>query len=313
MEIVLYHINKSFQSPFATLLAPVYQYGGYFGNYIFFMISGLLTARHFKKKICSKKLCFKPYICKRILKLYPLYFLSNLSMVLLLLLKGNIESLNIRKLLSTFFMVSNGWISQDTPYNLPTWFVCVLLICYIIYYFIAKLSARFPTLYFSLCMFLVIWGAALELTAWDFPFHYRTNGEGYMNFFIGALLAEIIDKPYIKRIHMRIFNVISLTLLCFLLISFDIRWSITLICANLILMAIYWTNMINLLACSSIQKIGKCSLSIFMWHIPVVHWLLYSENIVGLPNINPIINLIVYFALLFAMSFFSHHYLEKET
>ena len=48
------------------------------------------------------------YMYKRIFKLYPLYFLSNLAMVLLLLIKGDINSLNIRKLFSTFLMVSNG-------------------------------------------------------------------------------------------------------------------------------------------------------------------------------------------------------------
>ena len=95
------------------------------------------------------------YMYKRIFKLYPLYFLSNLAMVLLLLIKGDINSLNIRKLFSTFLMVSNGWFSNDTPYNLSTWFLCVLLICYAIYYFVSKISARFPRLYLPLCVFLI--------------------------------------------------------------------------------------------------------------------------------------------------------------
>lgn len=51
--------NESFHSIFSILLAPVYCYGGYFGNYIFFMISGLLISSHYKKKICQKEIPFK--------------------------------------------------------------------------------------------------------------------------------------------------------------------------------------------------------------------------------------------------------------
>lgn len=317
--IVLYHINESFHSIFSILLAPVYCYGGYFGNYIFFMISGLLISSHYKKKICQKEIPFKMYMYKRIFKLYPLYFLSNLAMVLLLLIKGDINSLNIRKLFSTFLMVSNGQFSNDTPYNLSTWFLCVLLICYAIYYFVSKISARFPRLYLPLCVFLIFWGALLESTSWNFPFHYRTNGEGYMNFFIGVILSEIITHPDIKRNRILLLNIASLTLIYFTAslygfetLPIDTRWVITLLCVNLIFIAIYSETMIKLATCSSIQNIGKCSLSIFMWHIPVVHWLFYLETSAGMSNINPLINIIVYFVLLSTVSHFSYQWLEKS-
>ena len=46
MGIVIYHVNGAFGSAFSGVLAPVYAYGGYFGNYFFFLLSGFLTEFH---------------------------------------------------------------------------------------------------------------------------------------------------------------------------------------------------------------------------------------------------------------------------
>lgn len=45
--IVLFHINATsvFDGAFNKYLYPIYQYGGAFGNYFFFMISGYLLSK----------------------------------------------------------------------------------------------------------------------------------------------------------------------------------------------------------------------------------------------------------------------------
>ena len=108
--------------------------------------------------------------------------------VLLLILSGTKPA--AKKLIVTFLMVANGWFDgREMPYNFPTWFLCVLILLYILYYAAAKASSRFPKLYFPMCVFLLLWGMLLVTKDWDIPFNYRTCGEGYMNFFLGVLLA----------------------------------------------------------------------------------------------------------------------------
>ena len=46
LGIVIYHVNETFGAAFSEVLSPVYAYGGYFGNYLLFMLSGLFTHRH---------------------------------------------------------------------------------------------------------------------------------------------------------------------------------------------------------------------------------------------------------------------------
>ena len=160
--IVLYHIKEQFNFAFSSLFMPVYEYGGYFGNYIFFMISGLLISLRYKELLVSGKCRFGTFLGKRICRVYPVYFLSNMAMILL----GRAE-LTIKKICTTFLMIASGWFfGEDMPYNFPAWFICVLMICYILYFVISKISRRFRNCYKFLCVAFVIWGAILEV-----PFH----------------------------------------------------------------------------------------------------------------------------------------------
>lgn len=248
--LVFYHINEVFHSAFNVLLWPAYQYGGYFGNYIFFMASGLLVAFTYKERVTNQTITFSQYIIRRILKLCPMYLLTNFAMILYLYFEDVSQIFNIKKLLTTALILPSGWFSQDTPYNQPLWFVSVLMICYILYYAVGKLSHRFSAVYMLLCVILVFWGMILEVKAWDIPFHYRICGEGYMNFFLGVILAEMIMNPKINRKYVLTFNFISLGLIAVVIFLFktlpvDMRWIITLICANLISLAVYEKHIIK--------------------------------------------------------------------
>ncbi len=99
--IVIYHVNEPLRWGGIKWLDPVYKYGGYFGNSMFFMLSGLLTAYHYKNKIIQQESTFRAFMEKRIRKIYPLYFLTNLFAVLLLILSGTKPA--AKKLIVTFF------------------------------------------------------------------------------------------------------------------------------------------------------------------------------------------------------------------
>lgn len=316
--IVLYHVSGLFDTPFSTFLCPVYHYGGYFGNYIFFMISGFLISFQYKNRIYLKEIGFTTYIFKRIIKIYPLYFLSNFAMIPLMLFNKDFSSLSPKKIFTTFFMLSNGWFLQDTPYNLATWFICVLIICYILYYLVVMLSRHCSKVYILLCIFLTIWGAILEIKSWNIPLNYRTNGEGYMNFFTGAILAEILIISNIKRQRLLFLNYASLIIISimtflngFEILHIDTRWVITLICVNLICIAAYGKTLGKLLSLPLIQKTGKISMSIYMWHIPFSHYFYSIEQRLK-SSINPQINLIIYLFLLILISQLSYCCFQKK-
>ncbi len=313
--IVIYHVNAPFDAAFSKWLEPVYKYGGYFGNYMFFMLSGLLTAFHYKYKIINQECNFRSFMAKRIVKIYPLYFFSNLFA---LILGGTIP--DAKRIITTFLMISNGWFDgKDMPYNFPTWFLCILILQYILYCAIGKVSTRIPQLYFALCVFFMIWGMLLVTRDWNVPFNYKTCGEGYMNFFLGVLLAELLMSSSINKQILTAVNLIAFSAIMIHVYLFGVEamprngfWVFSCFCANLVCMALYGNYLVRLLAFPPLQTIGKCSFSIYLWHIPIVRAYLMIEKKFHLFNLDPRWNFILYFVILISLSILSYYYLEKR-
>ncbi len=268
--IVIYHVNSLFDSAFSLFLSAVYEYGGYFGNYIFFMISGLLISLRYKNRLLDGTCPFHLFIWKRLGRLYPIYALSNFAMIL----SGSVL-VTCKRTCTTFLMIASGWFyGGDTPYNFPAWFLCILMICYILYYLVGKISSKFPAAYPFLCLALCLWGVVLEVMNWNIPFQYRICGEGYLNFFLGILLAERFEftknkvielqrKSYVMFPFCRPFLYITLALAFLIGLSDlpgDLRWWITLICAGLIMVSLSDGMFAQFLSIRIFQILDKSSL-----------------------------------------------------
>lgn len=319
MGIIIYHVNTVFDSPFPLILSPVFNYGGYFGNYMFFIISGLLISLRYKDRLCSGEGITR-LVLKRLRRIYPTYFLSNFLMIVV----GGVK-ISLKRIAATFLMVSTGWFYDgDMPYNYPAWFICVAMLCYIVYFIIGKLLSKFSAVYLFVCCFFVALGAALEVLVWNIPFLYRVCGEGYMNFFLGVLLGEILNVPSIQRgekskrrqcieylaSSMIICTGIVLLYLCELhgLPRGDFRWWISLFCACLVTMALSCRIIARVLSASVLQMIGRCSLSLCLWHIPLIR--IWQRNI-HISFLSKNICFILYILLVLIVSFLSYHYIEK--
>lgn len=317
--IIIYHTNDLFDSAFYGIFSGVYQYGGYFGNDMFFIISGLLISLRYKQPLIDGTQRFPAFVKRRIWRVYPVYFLSNLAMIFF----GGIL-FSIPRTCATFLMVSTGWFySGDMPYNFPAWFLCVLLLCYILYYLVGTLSSRLPAVYPFLCVGFVLLGAILEVADLDIPFLYRVCGEGYLNFFLGALLGEFfriqseqtLEQPKKKRYQQALcYSIliasIALAAICgFSVLPGDPRWWITLICASLVATAMFGGVLSRLLSVSFLQALGRRSLSLTLWHIPLARVLV---RFLPLQQIGTNLGFVLYLLLSVGAAFLSYEFLERE-
>ena len=118
----------------------------------------------------------------------------------------------------------------------------MLLLCYLLYGLLRRVpSAARQGLYTALAAA----GAALEQLDLSVPFLYRVCGEGYLNFFLGVLLAERLES--LQRNRRTVWGCLGV-LLCgtagltaqrgFSHLPGDMRWWITLLCAGLIAAAL---------------------------------------------------------------------------
>lgn len=286
--IVIYHINDVFQSAPSRYFPFLCRYGGYLGNYFFFMASGFLMACRQKDRISEEHL--PHFLWARLRKIYPMYLLSTLSILIL----GGTE-ITVGRILSSVFLVSTGWLDGDTmPLNFPAWFLCILVICELWYFAIGKLSARFPRLYLPLCGFFAVWGAALQIMNWEIPLNYRTCGEGYLNFFLGVLLAELFVKvSFPRRGHLVTGGsaLLAALLLGGSLVCADrapaaVPWLISPFCAFLLYAAVR-LRLPALPAWIPPDLPGQFTMLIFLWHIPLVWDFLFLQTKSPLAGIPP--------------------------
>lgn len=310
--VVLFHVSDAFDSVFSGLLGPVYAFGGYFGNYIFFIISGLLTALLYKKPLTEGRCPFRSFAGKRLLRIYPLYVLSNLAVMLLPGVR-----ITPQRTVSTFLLLAAG--CPFVPYNDPAWFLCVLMICSLFYYLTGRISLRRPALYLPLCALFAASGAVLMRHSPELPLLCRTCGEGYLNFFLGVLFAEALTSPSVSRRLLQAAGCIVLCaaaagIACFGLEGMpgDMRWAVSACCLSLVCLAVSAGPLIRLLRLPPLQALGACSFSVYLWHVPFARWLFFLEGRLGLQIADQRPNFLLYLALLIELSILSHHVLERK-
>lgn len=310
--IVLFHVNGAFGSVFSGWLGPVYAYGGYFGNYLFFLVSGLLAALHYKERFLEGDFRIRSFLKKRFLRLYPLYFLSNLCAVLV---PGTARTLP--KTIATFLLLPPAGASTS-PYNLPSWFLSVLMVCCVLYGLTGTLSRFRPRLYLPLCGCFALCGMLFMRLSLSIPFLSQSCGEGYLNFFLGAFLAEAFLRPspdarLLTAVSCAVFgaSVLGICLFGFEGMPVDARWVMTLICLSLVCLALCAAPLVRFLGFTPFRALGSCSFSVFLWHVPLARWYLFLERRLGLVITDQRPNLLLYLALLLELSALSRRFLEK--
>ena len=283
--IVLYHVNTQFGNVFSDKLYFVYEYGGLIGNCCFFMLSGFLLTLNNKEMIRNGNITFMQYILKHIWKIYPLYFFSNMCQLLINIYDyGFLQSFNVAEFLKVALMITSGWIDDFYPYNYPTWFISVLLICYILYYFLTKSSKKDSDFYYVFILLLLIWGQILLQNSWSIPFCYAHNGQGIFNFTLGIVLCEMYIWLEGHKYYYKYITTISIGAFAALVIGTFI-WGLyafignlsfvysLLVCPLIIYFSIRIKIIRKVLSAAPLVRLGKISMSIFMWHVPIAGFL----------------------------------------
>ena len=179
---------------------------------LFFMLSGFLTAWHYRERI--REMPFGNYFKKHYGKLLGASLAVNLWALVNSIIRIRIGLIDgvwpptpVRFALSVL-MINTGWFTSYAqtllPVNTTMWFIDVLLLCYLIYFVVVRLGRNTPS-YIALCAAMVgIGWICLEHTP-KLPFLWSFNGRGYATFFFGALLAQFqtsVSGQWRRRIAM---------------------------------------------------------------------------------------------------------------
>ena len=274
--IIMFHFGKYFGYPFNNICHVFYAYGGYLGNYIFFLISGILIAHTYKIRLQRRELSINQFCRKRVRKIYPAYLASNCVSLLHSLSKLGIKAINLENLLEVVTLTSAGWIHDRYPYNFPTWFVNMIVLCYLLYGCIAYISNGSDAIYYSGLWIMIVSGSIILNIQWRGAFLYRHNGEGFSSFFFGCLLYEVyLKKPVSGSVAMIIMYYLILLTVVLLSNCYGYRViagnvstaSIFIICPCIILICI--NKPLDVIFTRSVCcYLGKNTMLVSFWHAP---------------------------------------------
>ena len=283
----------------------------------FFLISGyvLTMSDTADKKSCRRSLLY------RILRLYPSALLSCVFMfvmvwVIALLFEDSapveIPFTSFWMTAANFLFVDKGWFWAYIPsINFATWYLCVLIQCYIAFYAVKKISACVSfsrgLLYFAVLSVTLAGHSCLERMPY-IPFFNGYSLRGYVPFFAGCLLYEIYDKA--KPTYINIMRGIGVLtgIASVLIFGWDNWYSAVLFIYPLILDIAVHTKQIN---SKVIKFTGSVLYGVYLWQGVIFYLMTVIYVRMGLPLEASLHVMLLFFAVCFGVSAFVYKFIER--
>lgn len=274
---ILFH---HYQQLAAVKLGGVEFYGGRFAfGYLvelFFIISGFLTAYSFNSE---KK--FKTWIIGKVIRYYPYAFIACIFSLLIALVYFFIvgDSLfgmdyNFPTILTSLTLFHTGWFVEYSPaVNNPTWYLCVLTICYLLYWLLQKviLWKNKWVLFGGTALIMIPLYYVVTHGVGNIPFLRLSNISGYGSFFVGCSLC-LIYKQVNKRVAIICNIILWIATIGGIVVLGLSNWYVLtyLFFPSMVLSAL----LIPQLESELLKTIGAISFELYLWHVPVYSVLL---------------------------------------
>ena len=265
-------------------LEYLYTYG-YLGVEFFFVMSGFIMYYSYYERIHDKKIIFKSYLSKRVIRIFPLFYATTI--VALVIQQYNymkygtyyiIQTNDLHRLMMNVLgLESMPGLVNGQSFNAPAWFLTVIFVCYILFYIISWYFSREKLLYASflltiLGIYLVYDGNVVRSLMLS-----PELGRGYLSFFWGVILAVLFERlekrgypaKGIRSGIVAIFlffiwgEAFLMDLLGNILTTFTLC-----ICTGIVILIKTSYVVSKLSGMRVLQVLGKASFSIYLWNFP---------------------------------------------
>ena len=290
---------------------------------VFFVLSGFFMFSYIEK--IKNGLSIEKYMIRRIIRIIPMLCLSTVILELLLFFmmrSGNTHGIDIYQpalfgIISACFGVEYGWGLIDAHINPESWYLDILLLCYLIFFIIIKLSkkTKLNERYFFVLMLVI--GTICTLQDYSLPFLEAYNGRGYVAFFMGALLASYLSHTRINHRHV----IVSFVFLAIYGL-YHIFWAHYLEYGKSFMIAIFIAPALvvllktgfaeRLFAWKGWGELGKISFSMYMIHVVIIIAIFNITDVYGI-SIDYVheVMLLAYIVIVVVLGALTYYFVEK--
>lgn len=267
--------------PFDSIFVFSYQYGWLMVE-LFFMLSGFGMMIGYSSKVLNHEISFVEYLKKRIHKIYPLFFVSLILVIIVEIIyrlkMGNTfvyGSFDMYHLMLNVILCQDGLFGMGKSFNAPSWCVSICFILYVIFFLVFYFSKNSRTAIYKFASLGIIGVIILNL-GWRGPVMNTYVARGLLCFSIGIILAYCYQNEHLFRT--RNLGYMSLLFLAFVYLMFrripqiigDMQMLFILFIAPIIIICVIYVPWINkLLSTRLATYFGSLSMEIYLFHFIV--------------------------------------------
>ena len=286
MMIVMHHYQQYYSAVFPghiNYAGGVFSFG--YAVEFFFVLSGFLMLSSYKK-IYAGETDFAAFFSRRAKRIIPMLALCALAYDLVEIISwvqsGFANSLKISLVMTVADMIGiqGGWCFNGAVVNIPSWYVCILLLCYILMYALLRTCARKNWKPEYALAVMVLLGIGIQSFEIELPFLNYASSRGFYSFFFGLLIAIISEKYSFRKAKYYIISVVIL-----LISLFDIMRGR----GNGYLIAFLVTpSLILIFTSPAVEKVfrhkiwetlGNIQFHVYLWHASILNFAYVLANL----------------------------------
>ena len=213
--------------------------------------------------------------------------------------------------------ISDGWFFNN-PIKTPLWYISVLLWCYIVFYcivYITKKIFKKQLFIFLLSGFVIMVGIVIVSLHLDLPFLNDDMSRGYLAFFTGIILAELLNRIDVTKLFYQLTALLLICLYCILKVT-----GLNIPVESYVVIFILWPSVLVLLKSSFLVSIynakvleylADCSFDAYVWHMTVLEVLLVLFKKFGVSILNSFIGMIISLIIVSVIAIISNKFINK--
>lgn len=275
--IIITVLVHHYQSKFNVSFGPLDFGNGkfYFGFMaeILFIISGYFSVSAIEK--IQNGMSFKKYFSGKYLRIVPVAAICTAVYSLIFIVFRLSDRFPLWDMYLTLLGVQAGGIFNATFINSHLWYSSVLLICYVVFYAGTRFSIKKGIKPCYVYAFLAILGTAVIYTNTALPFLNWSSGRGYMSFFTGLILGQLLRD---KRPNVLLCTLCA-AVIAALTVIMVFKWDWVAGGIHYIMNFIYYPALLVLLKSSVSGRIfrfpfmgtlSQIAFNVYIWHLEIL-------------------------------------------
>ncbi len=269
------------------------KYGGYVVE-LFYIISGFVMYTAYSERIREGKTNFTKYLTDRVVRLYPAMIVSVIATIIPMWAGyalwdeavSNDSAVTLFAIILNLLGLNGGTVLEHTfmtTVNGPSWYITVLLICYLLFYGIIKLCRGSKGAENVAFMVMIVLGIFFYINPMNIPMMFVCCTRGYIFFFVGVFLAQIYGKTnWIGNLIMCAISVIMIYMYFFashhdLLMNESLEFGLFIV-LPIVMFFIGFFPLEYICSNVVVKFLGGISFGIFLWNLPVFIWVRFVER-----------------------------------